>query len=106
MLVSSNFFIMLSKHNLLPKVYKIHKNTFLRVSFHFFFYVLFFQSFFSYNMAQDILLKENLNASDSEDQSSINTITDSEFDNFNQKNDNSNCEDFRNAKEIMQKNQI
>ena len=56
-------------------------------------------------MAQDILLKENLNASDSEDQSSITTITDSEFDNFNQKNDNSNCEDFRNAKEIMQKNQ-
>src|SRR6266542_1711094 len=106
MLVPSNFFIMLSKHNLLPKVYKIHKNTFLRVSFHFFFYVLFFQSFFSFNMAQDILLKEKLKASNTEDQSSITTITDSEFDNFNQKNDNSNCEDFRNAKEIMQKNQI
>ncbi len=41
----------------------------------------------------------------SKDQSFITTITDSESDDFNQKNDNSNCEDFRNAKEIMQKNQ-
>src|SRR6266498_2618440 len=105
MLVPSNWFIGLSKHNLLPKVYKIHKNTFLRVSFYFFFYVLFFQSFFSYNMAQDILSKRNLNASGSEDQSFITTITDSESDDFNQKNDNSNCEDFCNVKEIMQKNQ-
>ena len=56
-------------------------------------------------MAQDILSKGNLNASGSEDQSFITTITDSESDDFNQKNDNSNCEDFRNVKEIMQKNQ-
>jgi len=56
-------------------------------------------------MAQNILPKRNLNASGLEDQSSITTITDSESDDFNQKNDNSNCEDFRTAKEIMQKNQ-
>ena len=57
-------------------------------------------------MAQDILSKGNLNALGSEDQSFVTTIADSESDDFNQKNDNSNCEDFRNAKEIMQKNQI
>ncbi len=42
-----------------------------------------FSKFFSYNMGQDILSKGNLNASGSEDQSSITTITDNESDDFN-----------------------